>query len=154
MINLVFCIKSRESFKRITNTLKIDSNFELEDFTPNLETLQENITVKDYDIAVVDEKLAWLDSALDLLNKKGVKIVLFKGDFKKTISDIYSKIPKDKNDLEKDKKHKEDCSQTAASYPDKLYYIKKEAFSKKEEPILPKNTNTAYSVLENKLISL
>jgi len=83
MINLVFCIKSRESFKRITNTLKIDNNFELEDFTPNLETLQENIIIKDYDVAIVDEKLSWQDTALDLLNKKGVKIVLFKGDFKK-----------------------------------------------------------------------
>jgi len=49
MINLVFCIKSRESFKRITNTLKIDNNFELEDFTPNLETLQDNIIIKDFD---------------------------------------------------------------------------------------------------------
>jgi len=152
MINLVFCIKSKESFKRIINTLKIDSNFELEDFTPNLETLQENVMIKDYDIAVVDEKLTWLDTALDLLNKKGVKIVLFKGDFKKTISDIYSKIPKDKNYLEKEKSHKEDHTKTAASYPDKLYYIKKEAFSKNEEPVLPKSTNSAYSVLENKLI--
>jgi len=83
MINLVFCIKSKESFKRITNTLKIDNNFEFEDFTPNLETLQENIIIKEYDIAIVDEKLTWQDMALDLLNKKSVKIVLFKGDFKK-----------------------------------------------------------------------
>ena len=45
MINIVFCIKSKESFKRIVNTLKIDNDFELEDFTPNLETLQENIIV-------------------------------------------------------------------------------------------------------------
>ena len=36
MINLVFCIKSRESFKRITNTLKIDNNSELEDLTSNI----------------------------------------------------------------------------------------------------------------------
>jgi len=150
MINIVFCIKSKESFKRIVNTLKIDNNFELEDFTPNLETLQENAVIKDYDIAVVDEKLTWLDSALDLLNKKGVKIVLFKGDFKKTISDIYSKIPKDKNDLEKS--HKENSPKNSLISFDKLHYIKKEAFSKNEESLLSKNTNPAYPVLENKLI--
>jgi hypothetical protein len=83
MINLVFCIKSRESFKRITNTLKIDNNFELEDFTPNLETLQENIIIKDYDVAIVDEKLTWHDAALDLLNKKSVKIVLLRETLKR-----------------------------------------------------------------------
>ena len=116
MINLVFCIKSRESFKRITNTLKIDNNFELEDFTPNLETLQENIIIKDYDVAIVDEKLTWQDSALDLLNKKSVKIVLFKGDFKKTISDIYSKILKEKHQPEKTQK--ENHPQTTGNSPD------------------------------------
>src|SRR5680860_262753 len=148
MINLVFCIKSRESFKRITNTLKIDNNFELEDFTPNLETLQENIIIKDYDIAIVDEKLTWQDSALDLLNKKSVKIILFKGDFKKTITDIYSKIPKDKNSPEKTQK--ESRSQSTGDYPDKQYYIKN------EPPLLTKEPSTAkniiYKALENKLI--
>ncbi|MHB1377124.1 MAG: hypothetical protein ACYCXB_06840 [Candidatus Humimicrobiaceae bacterium] len=122
MINLVFCIKSRESFKRITNTLKIDNNFELEDFTANLETLQENIIIKDYDIAIVDEKLTWQDAALDLLNKKNVKIVLFKGDFKKTISDIYSKIPKEKQSP--GKILKENHSLANSNQPDKQYYIK------------------------------
>src|SRR5450830_2160097 len=130
MINLVFCIKSRESFKRITNTLKIDNNFELEDFTPNLETLQENIIIKDYDVAIVDEKLTWQDAALDLLNKKSVKIVLFKGDFKKTISDIYSKIPKDKNTL--GKTQKENNPHITGNSPDKLYYTKKETAPIKE----------------------
>lgn len=148
MINLVFCIKSRESFKRITNTLKIDNNFELEDFTPNLEALQENIIIKQYDIAIIDEKLAWQEEALDLLNKKGVKIVLFKGDFKKTISDIYNEIPKDKNDLEKVRK--ENRTQTPGSHYDKLYYIKKETSPIKEEALPLKNG--AYKALENKLI--
>src|SRR5665647_433961 len=137
MINLVFCIKSRESFKRITNTLKIDNNFELEDFTPNLETLQENIIIKDYDVAIVDEKLTWQDAALDLLNKKSVKIVLFKGDFKKTISDIYSKIPKDKHALEKTQK--ENHSLSTGNQLDKLYYIKNETAPPPKEALPAKN---------------
>ena len=148
MINLVFCIKSRESFKRITNTLKIDNNFELEDFTPNLETLQENIIIKDYDVAIVDEKLTWQDAALDLLNKKSVKIVLFKGDFKKTISDIYSKIPKDKHILEKTQK--ENRPQTTGNLPDKQYYKKNETVPSTKETLLVKNI--IYKALENKLI--
>ena len=148
MINLVFCIKSKESFKRITNTLKIDDNFELEDFTSSLETLQENIIIKQYDIAIVDEKLTWQDTALDLLNKKGIKIVLFKGDFKKTISDIYKQIPKDKNDLEKDVK--ENPAQFTGSSYDKLYYVKKETPLIKEEALPFKNET--YKALENKLI--
>ena len=148
MINLVFCIKSRESFKRITNTLKIDNNFELEDFTPNLEALQENIIIKDYDVAIVDEKLTWQDAALDLLNKKSVKIVLFKGDFKKTISDIYSKIPKDKHIIEKTQK--ETHSQTTGNSPDKQYYIKNEATPPIREASPAKNI--VYKALENKLI--
>ena len=148
MINLVFCIKSKESFKRITNTLKIDDNFELEDFTSSLETLQENIIIKQYDIAIVDEKLTWQDAALDLLNKKGIKIVLFKGDFKKTISDIYKQIPKDKNDLEKSVK--ENPAQFTGSSYDKLYYVKKETPLIKEEALPFKNET--YKALENKLI--
>ena len=148
MINLVFCIKSRESFKRITNTLKIDNNFELEDFTPNLETLQENIIIKDYDIAIVDEKLTWHDAALDLLNKKSVKIVLFKGDFKKTISDIYSKIPKDKNSPEK--AQKVNRTQLTETIPDKQYYIKNETVPPPRETSSAKNI--IYKALENKLI--
>jgi len=148
MINLVFCIKSRESFKRITNTLKIDSNFELEDFTPNIETLQENITIKDYDVAIVDEKLTWQDMALDLLNKKSVKIVLFKGDFKKTISEIYSKIPKDKHPLEKTQK--ENHPQSTGNYPDKQYYIKNITVPPTKEALPVKNI--IYKALENKLI--
>ena len=149
MINLVFCIKSKESFKRITNTLKIDNNFELEDFTPNLETLQENIIIKDYDIAIVDEKLPWQDAALDLLNKKSVKIVLFKGDFKKTISEIYSKIPKDKHTSERTQK--ENHPLTIGNQPDKLYYIKNETLPPPiKEPIPAKNI--IYKALENKLI--
>jgi len=148
MINLVFCIKSRESFKRITNTLKIDNNFELEDFTPNLEALQENIIIKDYDVAIVDEKLIWQDAALDLLNKKSVKIVLFKGDFKKTISDIYSKIPKDKNNLVKTQK--ENHVQTTEISPDKQYYIKNIIVPPTREAIPVKNI--VYKALENKLI--
>ncbi|MHB8276920.1 MAG: hypothetical protein ACYDIA_04620 [Candidatus Humimicrobiaceae bacterium] len=147
MINLVFCIKSKESFKRITNTLKIDNNFELKDFTANLETLQENIIIKQYDIAIVDEKLTWQDAALDLLNKKSVKIVLFKGDFKKTISDIYSKIPKDKHALEKTQK--ENSAQFAGSPRDKIYYTKNETAPTKEA--LPVK-NIIYKALENKLI--
>ncbi|MHB8276145.1 MAG: hypothetical protein ACYDIA_00620 [Candidatus Humimicrobiaceae bacterium] len=147
MINLVFCIKSRESFKRITNTLKIDNNFELEDFTPNLETLQENIIIKDYDIAIVDEKLTWQDAALDLLNKKSVKIVLFKGDFKKTISDIYSKISKDKSNL--GKTQKENRVQFAGSPRDKIYYTKNESAPIKEATPVK---NIIYKALENKLI--
>src|SRR5450830_840273 len=149
MINLVFCIKSRESFKRITNTLKIDNNFELEDFTPNLETLQENIIIKDYDVAIVDEKLTWQDAALDLLNKKSVKIVLFKGDFKKTISDIYSKIPKDKHSSEKIQK--ENHPQSTENSPDKQYYIKNETYSHPPKEALPVK-NIIYKALENKLI--
>jgi len=148
MINLVFCIKSRESFKRITNTLKIDNNFELEDFTPNLETLQENIIIKDYDVAIVDEKLTWQDAALDLLNKKSVKIVLFKGDFKKTISDIYSKIPKDKHSSEKTQK--ENHSQANGNQPDKQYYIKNQTTPPTKEASSGKNI--IYKALENKLI--
>ena len=148
MINLVFCIKSKESFKRITNTLKIDDSFELEDFTASLETLQENIIIKQYDIAIVDEKLTWQDAALDLLNKKGIKIVLFKGDFKKTISDIYKQIPKDKNDLEKSVKENPALF-TGSSY-DKLYYVKKETPLIKEEALPFKNET--YKALENKLI--
>ena len=148
MINLVFCIKSKESFKRITNTLKIDDNFELEDFTASLETLQENIIIKQYDIAIVDEKLTWQDAALDLLNKKGIKIVLFKGDFKKTISDIYKQIPKDKNDLEKSVK--ENPAQFTGSSYDKLYYVQKETPLIKEEALPFKNET--YKALENKLI--
>jgi len=147
MINLVFCIKSRESFKRITNTLKIDNNFELEDFTPNLETLQENVIIKDYDVAIVDEKLPWQDAALDLLNKKSVKIVLFKGDFKKTISDIYSKIPKDKNNLGKAQKESHIQS---TEIPDKQYYIKNETALPIREATSTKNI--IYKALENKLI--
>jgi len=148
MINLVFCIKSKESFKRITNTLKIDDNFELEDFTSSLETLQENIIIKQYDIAIVDEKLTWQDAALDLLNKKGIKIVLFKGDFKKTISDIYKQIPKEANDLEKSVK--ENPAQFTGSSYDKLYYVKKETPLIKEEALPFKNET--YKALENKLI--
>jgi len=148
MINLVFCIKSKESFKRITNTLKIDDSFELEDFTASLETLQENIIIKQYDIAIVDEKLTWQDAALDLLNKKGIKIVLFKGDFKKTISDIYKQIPKEKSDLEKSVK--ENPAQFSTSSYDKLYYVKKEAPLIKEEALPFKSQ--IYKALENKLI--
>ena len=148
MINLVFCIKLRESFKRITNTLKIDNNFELEDFIPSLETLQENIIIKDYDIAIVDEKLIWQDAALDLFNKKGVKIVLFKGDFKKTISDIYSKIPKDKKNLVKTQK--ENHPQTIGNFPDKQYYIKNETAPPINETLPAKNI--IYKALGNKLI--
>ena len=92
MINLVFCIKSKESFRRIQNTLKIDNNLEIEEFIPNLDMLQSNITVKHYDIALVDEKLSWKEEALDVLNKKGTQIVIFKGNFKKSISEIYDKI--------------------------------------------------------------
>ncbi|MHB1438857.1 MAG: hypothetical protein ACYCVX_15115 [Thiobacillus sp.] len=148
MINLVFCIKSKESFKRITNTLKIDNNFELEDFTPNLETLQENIIIKDYDIAIVDEKLTWQDAALDLLNKKSVKIVLFKGDFKKTISEIYSKIPKDKNHIAKFQK--ENHPQPTENSLDKQYYIKNITVPSTKETLPLKNI--IYKALENKLI--
>ena len=148
MINLVFCIKSRESFKRITNTLKIDNNFELEDFTPNLETLQENIIIKDYDIAIVDEKLYWQDAALDLLNKKGVKIAIFKGDFKKTISDIYGKIPKDKKNL--GKSQKENLQHATENYPDKQYYVKNETTNSIKATSPAKNI--IYKALENKLI--
>ena len=148
MINLVFCIKSKESFKRITNTLKIDDSFELEDFTASLETLQENIIIKQYDIAIVDEKLTWQDAALDLLNKKGIKIVLFKGDFKKTISDIYKQIPKEANDLEKSVK--ENPAQFIESSYDKLYYVKKETPLIKEEALPFKSQ--IYKALENKLI--
>ena len=93
MINIVFCIKSPESFSRIYNAFKDDNNFELEDFIENFEKVQENITVRQYELAVVDEKLSWKDSALDLFNKKDIKIVIFKGDFRKTISDIYKLFP-------------------------------------------------------------
>ena len=147
MVNLVFCINSRESFKRISNTLKIDENIELENYVPALENLQENIIIKQYDLAVVDEKLSWYDEALDLLNKKGVEIVLFKGDFRKTISDIYKKLPKDKKDLEKSQKENK-APLTGISY-DKSYYIKKEMLS--GEASLPLK-NESYDALENKII--
>ena len=78
MVNLVFCIKSKESFRRIQSTLKIYTNLELEEFIPNLDLLQSNITIKNYDIAVVDEKLSWKEEALDVLNKKGTKIKMLK----------------------------------------------------------------------------
>lgn len=146
MINLVFCIKSKESFKRIQNTLKIDNNLELEEFIPNLEALQSNITIKHYDIAVIDEKLSWKEEAFDLLNKKGTSIILFKGNFKKTISEIYDKMPGSADDEDSSNKN----TKTLSPYPN-LNYCKNstlQAIEKnptKAEPAL-------FNGIENKLI--
>ncbi len=149
MINLVFCIKSKESFRRIQNTLKIDNNLELEEFISNLEVLQSNITIKHYDIAVVDEKLSWKEEALDVLNKKGANIILFKGNFKKSISEIYDKIPKEHSEESAlNKKNKE--TEILTPYPNTNYY-KNPAIQ-----ILEENPTTTepplFNGIENKLI--
>jgi len=148
MINIVFCIKSKQSYKRIANTLKIDENFELEDYISNLETLQESISIKQYDLAIIDEKLTWKEQALDLFNKAGTKIVLFKGDFKKTICKIYDDIPK--SEIEEEKKRKE----KVPDYNGAKY--KKISHTEANEPTKENNktnkTINQYTGIENKLI--
>lgn len=146
MLNLVFCIKLKESFRRIQNTLKIDNNLELEEFIPNLEALQSNIAIKHYDIAVIDEKLSWKEEALDLLNKKGTSIILFKGNFKKTISEIYNKMPGSACDEASSNKNTE----TLSPYPNLNYYKNSTLHAIEENPT--KAGPALFNGIENKLI--
>ena len=151
MINLICCIKSPESFSRIYDTFKEDNNFSLEDFVKDFEKIQENITIKQYDLAVIDEKLPWKDPALDLFNKKGTKIIIFKGDFRKTINDVYKLFPI----LEEAKEHlkkREPQSKHGKVSDQKIKYIVKEKLAEKEANLGTPVYKEIYKGIENKLI--
>ena len=151
MINLICCIKSPESFSRIYDTFKEDNNFSLEDFVKDFEKIQENITIKQYDLAVIDEKLPWKDPALDLFNKKGTKIIIFKGDFRKTINDVYKLFPI----LEEAKEHlkkREPQSKHGKVSDQKIKYIVKEKLAEKEANPGTPVYKEIYKGIENKLI--
>ena len=101
------------------------------------------------DIAVVDEKLSWKEEALDVLNKKGIQIILFKGNFKKSISEIYDKIPKIYNEeLTLNKKEKN--TEILEPLP-KLNYFKNSAIQAIEENPVKENS-PLFNGIENKLI--
>ena len=151
MINLICCIKSPESFSRIFDTFKEDYNFNLEDFVKDFEKVQENITIKQYDLAVIDEKLPWKDPALDLFNKKGIKIIIFKGDFRKTINNIYKLFPV----LEEAKellKRRDPQSNHGKVSDQKIKYIVKEKLVEKEVKLDAPVYKEIYKGIENKLI--
>ena len=151
MINLICCIKSPESFSRIYDTFKEDNNFSLEDFVKDFEKVQENITIKQYNLAVIDEKLPWKDPALDLFNKKGIKIIIFKGDFRKTINDIYKLFPV----LEEAKellKKRDPQSKYEKVGDQKVKYIVKEKLVEKEVKPGTPIYKEIYKGIENKLI--
>jgi hypothetical protein len=144
LANLIICIKSEESYNRIWNSLKSSPDLEIDEITEDLSKLQENIAVKHYDIAVVDHKLSWKDTALDLFNKKDIKIVLFKGNFENTINEIQtlsSKMEEVKTPLDK----KQNIPKM--KIPDK--YAKYAGKDKKENTPIYKEV---YKGIENKLI--
>jgi len=151
MINLICCIKSHESFSRIYNTFKDDNNFELEGFTEDFEKVQENITVSQYDLAVVDEKLLWKDSVLDLFNKKDIKIIIFKGDFRKTINDIYKLFPKLEEAKELLKKEKSTLKNKESDSKEIKYILKEKLVERKVKVDVPAYREI-YKGIENKLI--
>ncbi len=151
MINLICCIKSQESFSRIANTFKDDNNFELEDFIEDFEKVQENITVSQYDLAVIDEKLPWKDPALDLFNKKDIKIIIFKGDFRKTTGDIYKLFPVIEEAKELLKKG-DPQSKHGEAGNQQVKYIVKEKLVEKEVKVDVPIYKEVYKGIENKLI--
>ncbi len=150
MINLICCIKSRESFSRIHKTFAGDKDFELEGFIENFEQVQADITIKQYDLAVVDEKLPWKDPVLDLFNKKDIKIIIFKGDYKKTISAIYKLSPK----LEQSKGlHKtEDPQPEQKEAEPKKELTKKEPPTPEDKKLEEPVYKEIYKGIENKVI--
>lgn len=151
MINLICCIRSPESFSRIYDTFKDDNNFELEDSIKDFENVQENITIKQYDLAVIDKKLPWKDSALDLFNKKDIRIIIFKGDFRKTINDIYKLFPEIEEAKELLKKGDLQSKHEGTS-KQQVKYIVKEKLIEKEIKVDTPVYREIYKGIENKLI--
>lgn len=98
MLKIMPLIKSKDSYNRI----KSDFDFiDFEEQITSLESLQENIVICDYDIAIIDIKIPYYEEALNLLIKNEIPIVLFKGNFKElsdqlnhTIDEIKSNISK------------------------------------------------------------
>lgn len=85
MLNLLCCTKANLSYERIVNHFE---NFRFESHINELDVLQEKLINNSYDLAIIDEKLWWLDEGIELLNKQNIKVIVFKGNFDEIINEI------------------------------------------------------------------
>lgn len=72
------CLKSAMSFERLKKIFE-DSTVT---YIDSIDMLRDSIIYNEYDLAIVDEKIDYKDEAIQLFKKRGIKGLLFKGDFK------------------------------------------------------------------------
>lgn len=92
MFHIVSCMKLKDSYNRIKSNFD-NSNIEWEEFLADLDQLQDKIAYSEYDLAIVDEKIWWRDEAVSLLERRGVEVVEFKGDFEDILKLVQERIP-------------------------------------------------------------
>lgn len=97
MRQLVCCMKSKDSFKRVVNQYT-PSNVEWEEYISDIEQIQEKIAFTEYDLAIIDEKIWWKDDAIELFKRKEVPIVIFQGDFEEVLYQIKELVPEEQEE--------------------------------------------------------
>jgi hypothetical protein len=90
-------MKSKDSFNRVINQYT-PPNVEWEEYVSDIEEIQEKIVFKEYDLAIVDEKIWWKDEAIELFNRKGVEVIIFQGDFEEVLEKVKELIPEEQEE--------------------------------------------------------
>lgn len=141
---IVCLVKSKTSYERIKMQYK--EKFVFEDHIEDIEELQERIVFSDYDIAIVDDRLYWKNEAVELLNKKKIKIILFKGDFEQIENNLNEMLPKETVEEEQEETKEED--KTKIKYVEKI--VEKPVEVKVKVPVY----KSMYNGIPNKFVGV
>lgn len=154
MVNLVCCMKSKDSYNRIIN-FQENNRIEWEEFINDLDEIREKILYSNYDMAIVDEKLWWKEECIELLSRKGVKVIIFEGDFEEVTNSIIKELPEEQiveEVLNFSTEEDKEILNKAIENTHEIRYVPKIEYIEKEVKVPVTIYQSVYAGIQNKVI--
>lgn len=155
MVNLVCCMKSKDSYNRIIN-FQENKRIEWEEFINDIDDIREKMLYTNYDIAIIDEKLWWKDECIELLNRKGVKVIIFQGDFEEVTNQIIKELPDEEPVIEQVLNFSTEDNTKILNKPienePEIKYIPKIEYIEREVKVPVTVYQSVYAGIQNKVI--